>query len=178
MDIIAQAIGIAAMAFNILSYQMKNQRGIIIMQLFGCALFSVNMFMLGGITGGILNFIAVIRAIIYSNKKFFRADKIIWVYGFVAIYLASYASTFLIFHKEPTAFNFIVEFLPIIGIISTTISFYLSDAKSVRLFALISSPVWLIYNITKVAMGGIICETISIISVFIGMLRHDIKKKA
>lgn len=32
---------------------------------------------------------------------------------------------------------------------ATTVSFRLSDAKAIRWFGLISSPSWLIYNITS-----------------------------
>lgn len=161
------------MALNILSYQWKNQRNIILTQFFGSGLFVINFFMLGAVTGAIINLLAVLRAIVFSNKEKFRADKVIWVYGFIAAFLASYAATFLVFGKEPTAFNLIIEFLPIIGIIATTISFYMKDAKSVRRLALISSPAWLVYNVTQVAVGGVICEAVSLVSIIVGMLRHD-----
>ena len=178
IEIIAQIIGIVAMALNILSYQWKNQRNIILTQFFGSGLFVINFFMLGAATGAIINLLAVFRAIVFANKKFFRADKVIWVVGFIAAFLASYAATFLVFGKGPTAFNLIIEFLPIIGIIATTISFYMKDAKAVRRLALISSPAWLIYNVTQLAIGGIICEAVSLVSIIVGMLRHDRKNKA
>ncbi len=175
--IIAQIIGIVAMTLNILSYQRKNQRDIIITQFFGSGLFVINFLMLGAITGGIINFLAVLRAIVFSNKEKFRADKVIWVYGFIGAFLLTYASTFLVFDKEPTPFNLVIEFLPIIGIIASTVSFYMKDGKAVRRLALISSPSWLIYNITQAAIGGIICEAVSLVSIIIGMLRHDRKKE-
>lgn len=175
-EIIAQAIGIIAMSINILSYQQKEQRKIIIMQLFGATLFAVNMFMIGATVGGILNAVGAVRAIVYSNKKKFRADTLIWVFGFGILYLTSYVLTFTVFGKEPTVTNIIVEFLPLIGMFATGIGFYLTDAKAVRRMGLISSPSWLIYNIFNVAIGGIICEILAIFSIIIGMIRHDRKK--
>ena len=53
-QIIAQAIGILAMAFNIISYQGKQQKTVIALQLIGACLFSVNFLMLGATIGGIL----------------------------------------------------------------------------------------------------------------------------
>ena len=175
-EIIAQAIGIIAMSLNIISYQQKEQRKIIVMQLFGAALFAVNMFMIGATVGGILNAVGAARAVVYSNKKRFRADKLIWVFMFGILYLTSYALTFTVFGKEPTVTNIIVEFLPLIGMFATGIGFYLTDAKSVRRMGLISSPSWLIYNIFNFAIGGIICEILAIFSIIIGMIRHDRKK--
>lgn len=176
-DIVTQSIGIVAMALNILSFQQKKQRNIIIMQFFGASLFAVNMFMIGAIVGGLLNLIGAVRAIVFANKSFFRADKVIWVYGFGVLYLVSYLLTFTVFAKEPSAVNFIIEFLPIIGMIASGIGFYLSDAKSVRRLGLVSSPSWLIYNIVNLAIGGVICEILAMISIIIAMIRLDIKKK-
>lgn len=175
-DIVAQSVGIVAMALNILSYQQKKQRSIIVMQLFGAALFAVNMFMIGAVVGGFLNLIGAARAIVYYNKEKLRADKLIWVFGFGVLYCVSYALTFLVFGKEPTMLNFIIEFLPLIGMFATGIGFYLNNSRSIRRLGLVSSPSWLVYNIYNFALGGIICEILAIISIFIGMLRHDRKK--
>ena len=69
LEWIAQIIGIVAMGIIILSYQQKKQSTVIAFQLFGSALFAINFFMLGAIMGGLLNFIAIIRAIVFLNKK-------------------------------------------------------------------------------------------------------------
>lgn len=175
-SVIAQSVGIVAMALNILSYQMKKQKSIIVMQFFGAALFTVNMFMIGAIVGGFLNAVGAVRAIIYSNKQKFRADRFIWVIGFGMLYFVSYALTFLVFDKEPTTLNLIVEFLPIIGMFATGIGFYLKEARSVRRAGLVSSPSWLVYNIFNFAIGGIICEILALVSIITAMRRLDRKK--
>ncbi len=176
-DIIAQAIGIVAMAINILSFQQKQQRNIIIMQFFGASLFAVNMFMIGATVGGLLNLIGAFRAVVFANKAKFRADKIIWVHFFNALYLGSYALTFTVFGKEPTAVNFIIEFLPIIGMVASGIGFYLSKASTVRKLGLVSSPSWLIYNVYNMSVGGIICEILAMISIITAMIRLDVKRE-
>ena len=175
-EIIAQAIGLLAMAFNILSYQQKTRNRAIAFQLCGGALFAVNFFLLGAIVGSILNVIAAIRAIIFLNKEKLKADHPAWLVGFTATYILSYILTFTAFGKDPTGFNLIVEFLPVIGMTATTISFRLSDAKAIRKYGLISSPSWLIYNIANFAIGAICCEVLSLISIVIGMIRLDRKQ--
>ncbi|MBO5915250.1 MAG: YgjV family protein [Clostridia bacterium] len=176
-EIIAQAVGIVAMAMNIISYQLKKQKSIIAMQFFGAALFTVNMFMIGAIVGGFLNAVGAVRALVYVNKQKFKADRFIWVLGFGVLYFVAYGLTFFVFDKEPTAFNLIIEFLPIIGMFATGIGFYLKDAKSVRRAGLVSSPSWLIYNIFNFAIGGIICEILALISIITAMRRLDRKKE-
>lgn len=176
-EIIAQIIGIFAMIFNLLSYQQKTRNKAIIFQLFGTTLFTVNFLMLGAMVGGLLNLVGAIRAIIFINKEKLRADHIAWQIGFVIVYFASYILTFTLFGKEPTAFNFIIEFLPLIGMIATTISYRFTDARAIRRFGLISSPAWLIYNIANLAVGAILCEVLSLCSIIIGIVRLDRKKK-
>lgn len=176
-DILAQLVGIAAMAFNILSYQQKTRTRAIGFQLFGSALFAVNYFLLGAVVGGILNLVGTVRAVVFLNREKFRADRIGWLIGFTVVYLLSYLLTFTVFGKPVTVFNLIVEFLPVVGMTATTISFRLQDAGDIRKFGLISSPSWLVYNIVNFSIGAICCEVLSLGSILIGMLRLDGKKK-
>ena len=53
---------------------------------------------------------------------------------------------------------------------ATSIGFMLAKSRAVRRFGLIASPAWLTYNIYY---GSIVCEVISLASIFIGMYRHD-----
>ena len=134
---IAQIVGIFAMAFNILSYQQQTRGGAIAFQLVGGLLFSVNFFMLNAVVGGILNAIATVRAVIFLNKEKLHADHPIWLGGFIATFVATYILSFTVFGKEPTVLNFVIELLPVIGMTATTISFRLTDAKSIRKYRLL-----------------------------------------
>ena len=130
----------------------------------------------GAVVGGILNAVGIVRALVFLNREKLKATHPAWLAGFTTVYLLSYILTFTVFGKEPTLFNLVVEFLPVIGMTATTISFRLSDAKAIRRFGLISSPSWLVYNIVTFSVGAIICEVLSLGSIFIGMFRHDRKK--
>lgn len=177
IEITAQIIGLVAMFFNLFSYQQKTRKGAIICQLFGTILFTINFFMLGATVGAIMNFIGALRAVIFINKEKLKADHIGWFIGFTVIYIASYVLTFTVLDKQPTAVNFVLEFLPVIGMVATTHSYRLTDAKAIRKFGLISSPVWLIYNIANFSVGAIICEVLSLASIIIGIVRLDRKKQ-
>ena len=175
MNTIAQIIGLFAMAFNILSYQQKTRSRVIAFQLGGALLFSINFYLLGAMVGSILNVVAAIRAIVFLNKEKLKADRLPWLLGFTAVYLLSYVLTFTVFGKPATAVNLLVEFLPVVGMTATTISFRLSDAKAIRRYGLISSPSWLIYNIANFSIGAICCEVLSLGSILLGMFRLDKK---
>ena len=177
MSITAQIISIAAMLFNILSFQQKKGRGIIAMQLFGGLLFSISFFMLGAYSGGILNAVAVVRAVLFLKKDVFKTDRRFWVPIFIVVYLLAYLATFTVFQKEPTAINLVIECLPVIGMTASTVAFRMGEGKLIRPYSLISSVVWLIYNITSLSIGAICCEAFSIVSIFVGMYRFDREKK-
>ena len=111
MDFWIQTIGIVAMATNISAYQFKNKRDLLLCVCIGSALFSVNLFLLGAVTGAM------------------------------------------------------------------TLAFAGNDAKIIRLSGFISSPCWLVYNIFNNAIGGMLCEIITLISIISALIRIDIPKK-
>ena len=174
-EIAAQIIGIIAMTFSILSYQGKTQKSILAMQLCGTALFFINYVMLGSVAGGILNMLGAIRALLFLFKDKLKTDRLPWLIAFIVSYIMVYVLNFTMFGKELTVFNLIIELLPVIGMIALTIGFRLKDAAAVRKFGLINSPAWLIYNITVGSWGAILCEALALISIFIGIYRHDKK---
>lgn len=175
IELIAQLVGMVAMMFNILSYQCKRQKAVIALQLCGGALFSVNYLLLGAAVGGILNILATVRALVYLFKDKLKADGTLWFVAFVLSYITVYILNFALFGKEPTALNLIIELLPVIGMVALNIGFRLKNAADVRKCGLVSSPAWLIYNIVVGSWGAIICEVLTLISIFVGMLRHDKK---
>ena len=178
-ETIAQIIGIFAAALNILSFQCKSKNRIIFIQLFGGALFTVNFLMLGAITGSIMNVLAMIRAILFLYKDRLHINDKVLVGALIGAFLVSYVLAFTVFGIEPTAKNFILESLPIIGMSAATVSFNMKNAKCVRLIGItLSSPSWLIYNIFVGSIGAILCEAFSIVSIAIGIIRHDINRKS
>lgn len=171
-EIIAQAVGIVAMVFNILSFQQKSPKGVLAFQLVGGFLFSINFFMLGAIVGCLLNVIAVIRALIYLNREKLHTDRLEWLFGFILVYILSYFLTFTAFGKEFTVFNGLIELLPVIGMTAQTIGFRLNRVKAIRGYGIVSSSAWLIYNIINMAIGAIVCEVLSLISIAISLIRE------
>ena len=176
IEIAGQIISIAAMATTIFSYQQKKQLHLVICQLIGGTLFAVSFFLLGATVGALLNLVASIRAVLFLFSKKLHATHPAWLYGFIACYIVLYVLAFTAFGVEPTVINMIVELLPVIGMTALSIGFMREDSAAVRRWGFVSSPAWLVYNIYYLSIGAIICETISIVSIIVGVLRHDRKK--
>ena len=174
-EIIGQIISIAAMGCNILSYQNKSQKLLLVFQLLGGVLFAISFFLLGATVGAILNLIAVIRALMFLFSEKLKMSHPLWLFAFMVSYVTVYILTFTVFGTKPTFVNLLVEILPVIGMTALSVGFMLEDSSKVRMLGLVSSPAWLIYNIYYLSVGAIICEALSLISIFIGILRHDKK---
>ena len=171
MEFWVQAIGIVAMALNIFAYQFKSKRGLLLCLCMGSALFSVNLFLLGAVTGAIMNVLSVIRSLVYVKMDRLPIS-VKWVnIMFIAAYLISYVLSFTLFGIEPILKNFILELLPIISMTAMTFAFAADNSKTVRLAGFISSPCWLIYNIFNLAIGGILCEVFTLVSITSALIR-------
>ena len=173
MELGGQIVSVFGMICNILSYQQKKQSHLLVCQLLGGALFAISYFMLGATIGGLLNLVAVTRAILFLFPERLHTSHPLWLGGFVTVYLIFYALTFTVFGTVPTPVSLLIELLPIVGMTALSVGFMLADAGKVRRLGLISSPAWLIYNIYYASVGAIVCEVISLLSIVIGMIRHD-----
>jgi hypothetical protein len=163
------------MAANVVAFQFKDRRHVILCQFVGSVLFAVNMFMIGAVMGGLLNIVGIARAVVYINKDRIRIP-IAYVNGiFMALYLTSYLLVFAVFGKEPTLSNLLTEILPLIGMGAMTIGLSMKDAKAIRICGFVNSPCWLIYNCLVFSLGGILSEVLGLVSVISAYIRMDLK---
>lgn len=176
-ELIAQGIGLVAMAMNLISYQQKKRKAVIGFQFFGSLLFGINYFMLGAVVGGLLNCVGVIRAVVFLQKERFHGAHPAWLWGFSVCYVLSYVLSFTVFGMPLEIKNLTVEILPVIAMIVATYSYRLREAKDIRRFGLVCSPLWLVYNICNFSIGAICCEALNLVSIVVGMLRFDLKKQ-
>ena len=178
IETVAQIIGIFAAAMNILSYQCKSKSKLIFIQIFCSLIFTANYLMLGAVVGGLMNGIAVIRAIFFLYKDKWHLNEKLLIGSFIAAFIASYVLAFTVFEVEPIPKNFIIEILPVIGMSAVTVSFNMKNATAVRIIGItLSSPGWLVYNVCSGSIGAILCEVFSLASLAVGIIRHDIKRK-
>ena len=170
--IIAQAVGIIAMLFNIFSYQQKSAKRIIAFQFFGAFFFALNYLLLGAYIATMLNAVGVIRAVLFLKKEKTKVDQLFWVAIFGIAYVGAYILNFTVVGVEPSAKNLIVEVLPVIAMFATHLAYRCNSPKTLRYICLVSSVSWLIFNIVNFAIGAILCETFSLVSIAIATFRE------
>ena len=164
---IGQALGFVAIALGFISYQMKTQKQLLAVQLATCIVFCVHYFLIGAYTGMAMNCVGVLRNIVYYRRNSRGDTRMTWPIIFAVIMGIMGILTW-------EAWYSIFVFL---GLIINTLCFAFSDPQKVRGSILVTSPLVLIYDIFALSIGGIIYESVAIISSIIGILRNR-KNKA
>ena len=169
--LIAQILGFVAMEFNIFSYQAKKGKGILVVQTVGATIWSTHFLMLGGLSGSLMNLISLPRNFIYANKeksKLFSSKFIPFIFSFLYVVAGAIV---LIIYKD------LIDFLPVVAMCIQTFAYHSQNEKIIRLFSLISQPIWLIYNVFKLSIAGVVCEAFTIVSIIIALIINKKKKE-
>ena len=177
--LIGQAVGVIALIFAIISFQQKTQKKIVFIQLISSTLFSVHFYLLGAYVGCLLNIIGIFRAAIFMNKDKKWAKNKFWLWFFIAVSVLAGVTTMdgdlnlLTWNIDFGAIHTYFAFLPMIGMILTSVAFWVENAKTVRRISFPSSPCWMIYNAYNRSWAGVATEMFVMCSIIIGMIRYD-----
>ncbi len=169
MDIslmIGQALGVVAVILGFIAYQVKNDKQLLLVQLMICAVFSVHYYLLGAIPAAVLNGVGVVRNIVYfhKDKSFYKPRLFPILFACIMLVLGIYSA------------NGIQSVLIISGLVINTVCLSFKNVQNVRKSVLITCTLVLIYDIIEHSYGGIVFETISIISAIIGLIRYRKKE--
>lgn len=158
MNIAAQTIGFIALAVAILVFQNNDRRKMLYLQLLAALLFAIHFGLLGAWTGVAMNLIGGLRSAV-----FMRTQRRVWLYGFMIIFIVAGGVTW----------QSVYSILPIIGMLTGTIAFWMQSASWIRYHALISPPAWFVYNAIVGSYPGMIAEVLIFTSIIIGIERFD-----
>lgn len=167
MDFLIQLIGFAGLATSIAAFQFKKHRSIVLCKMASELIFALQYILLGAWTAAVLDGISVIRNTLYTNfVKRGRSTTPIIV-GFCLFVIATGIVTF----------DGWLSLLPIAAKLLTTISYGMKKEKLLRFITLPSCIMWTIYNLQVGSLGGALGDTLTLISLLIGIYKYDIKKE-
>lgn len=161
-EIIGQIFSIIGMALTVVSFQMKTKKQILAMQTVGSAFFLASYVLFSSWAAVCLNVVFMIRNTVFYFKDKKWASHGIWLYSILALVIIAGA----------LGFKSYIDIIPIVGSIFGTVAAYMKKENMFRLLKLGDSPCWLIYNISIPSIGGIICESINIVSILVGIIRY------
>ena len=165
-EIIGQILGVIAMALSILTFQFKNYKKLMLMQILAASAFVSHYFVIGGVNGVISNAVSIVRNIAFILLVGKGNIKVIVAFIFAAIMVG-----LNLFFWEGVATIFIC-----LGMIANTASVSLNNTQHVRIVIMIACPLMLVYTIINFSVGGIINEVLVFVSSIVGLIRHRVKK--
>ena len=163
MTIAAQIVGAFGILFSLLSFQFVKRKYILLSQMTASLLFSLQLFMVGAITGGCLDMISFVRSLIFLNNQKKWASSKLWLVGFIVVMISTGILTW------ENAWSI----LPIIGSVLSTVALWMKEGKHIRMISLLVGPCWLVYNIINGAYTGAFNELLAMTSIVIGLIRCD-----
>ena len=167
VQIITQVIGFIAVAAFILSYQIKSNRWLFLLQLIGSALFCLQFFLLDAFSGCLSLAVNILR-----NALMMKYHEWKWVQWKGCPFIISLLFIIILFFT----WNGPVSLLACVASVSSTLVYWTNSPRNIRLVNLIcASPCWLIYDILVHSWGGLLSESITIVSILVSILRFGWK---
>lgn len=165
-QIIVQSIGIVATAISLAVFQVNKRKAMLILSFSAALLWASHYYMLGAITGAVLNLLGAVRWYVFSRITPNRNN--VWVlYVFMSL---SVAAVMLSHHS-------LIGFLPMIATIISGVAFWQKKPKLIRRLNLASNPLWLVYNAFVGSYVGVVVEILLIVSNIVGQYRFDFAHK-
>ena len=161
-----QLIGFIGVAFFIISYQIKSNRALFLFQLIGSAIFCLQFFIMGAYSGALSLVVNIIR-----NLLLLKVNEWSWVKSkrTLAAIITILAVITIYTWAGP------LSLLPFISVAVTSIGYWTNNAQKIRLSQMIGSPTVLVYDFLIRSWGGVLNETIVIISIIVSIARFGWK---
>lgn len=162
MFYLAQLFGVIALCFLIISFQKNDKDELLKYQIFSSISFAIQYLLLNAITGVLMNLMSLIRNIIYKKFK-----EIPFKYIVLIIIVMIILSIF--------SYNGVISLLPTLAVILYIIALWQKNLKITRITEVISCCLFIIYNISVLAIVGFISAIIELCFALVAVYRSDIK---
>ena len=160
--LLGHALGFISVALFFYSYQRTQKSKIMVIQTVATALGCIQYLLICASSGFALNVVCIIRNFaFYYREKNNKTDLVTHLALAVAMAVVSCFS-----------WEGIHSLLITLGLVVNTVCMGICNAKDFRKTILISSTLILVYNIFAFSYSGILSESISLISVVIGIIRY------
>ncbi len=178
-EIIAMIFSVLGMLVNMVSFQIKDKKPILILQSIGNILFLISFVFNGSGIAIMLNIIYLARNAIYmftDGKSDEKKDRIYCI-ALCGAFIMTYFVYILVAGNSLT--ENLWDFAPVAASIFGTIATANTDVNKYRMWKLGDSFCWLFFNARfgVGALGGIVGEVFNQASLVIGILRYRKKKE-
>ena len=160
--IAGQIMGFVAVVLGFVSFQMRTQKQLLVVQTATTIAFCIHYYLIGANSGLMLNLLGIARNLAYYHKDLplFSGKKCPIFFAVVMgiVGLLSWQGYYSIFI--------------LLGLVINTLCLSFTDPQKIRRSILVTSPMVLIYDAFVMSVGGVIYESVVIISSIIGIIRY------
>ena len=159
---VVQSLGIIALIFYGLSFQMKTKEKLLLMQVTSNIFSTVQFILTAAVTGAVQTMLGVIRGIVFYfyKKRGLNPDKIVLVVFEIAIIFGAIFT-----------WSGVLSLFPLAGMTANLYGQWQNDMKLIRIFAIISAVLWSVYALYTGVYTAVLTELLKIVSSVIGLVR-------
>lgn len=162
-----QGIGFAALTVFILSYQIKSNRELFFMQLIGSGLFCLQFYLLDAKSGCLSLAVNMLRNALMMKYRDWDWVRKKWCPAAIA---GLFAAVLILTWNGP------VSLLAFAASVSSTFAYWTDSPRSIRTVNLVcASPCWLLYDVLVHSLGGIVSESLTMLSILVSFIRFGRK---
>ncbi|MBQ7369609.1 MAG: YgjV family protein [Clostridia bacterium] len=165
-EIIGQTLSVIAMALMFISYQVKDQKNLLIIQSIGTGFTAISFLFLNAMSAFLLNIVCIIRNVIFyfqnDKSKYSRTIAVVLAIVMCSVGALSWQG----YHS----------LLIIIALALNTFFMSYGDPQLLRKSIPFTSTLTMTHNIIVLSIGGICSEFFSILSSIIGIIRYRKKQ--
>ena len=159
---VAQIFGFIAMGIGLCMFSFRERKRILLFKMFANLMWVAHYALLGAASGSVINAINAVREGVFYHKGKRWASYIFWPILFIILGITSTVLSW----QGP------ISLLPMLGATINIVALWCSSTGRLRLLALPSQTLWLIYSIAVASLPSTIFNAFSIISLLWGMTRE------
>ena len=165
VTLIGQILGIVAVILGFVSFQVSTAKKLLAVQTAACTVFCLHYLLIGATSAFVLNAVGIVRNVVYyhRNKRELSGKGVPILFAVIMAVLGVFS------------WQGIYSLLVIVGLVINTVCLSFKNPQNIRKSILVSSPLVLLYDVCVLSVGGIIYESVAIISAVIGMVRTSAK---
>ena len=165
-----QGIGFAAVTVFVLSYQIRSNQKLFLLQLIGSGLFCLQFYLLDAKSGCLSLAVNMLRNALMMKYRDWEWVRAKWCPAAIA---GLFSAVLLLTWNGP------VSLAAFAASVSSTFAYWTNSPRRIRTVNLFcASPCWLIYDVIVHSLGGIVSESIMIMSILVSLFRFGWKGPA
>lgn len=167
MLVLAQILGAIAVILFLSSFQLKKRIYIVWVTCISNCLYVLQYLLLGAFSGALLDVISTASSFLATKKNQPKFKKYSVFIATVIGALIVATGTYIAVSQK----NW-VEIIAVFGALFQTVGLWFNEEQTIRKFALIGAPFWIVYNILSQAYAAAVGTALVIVSIVVSLYRY------